>query len=54
MRRHGISAEATTVVGDTSFDIEMGRRAGCHTIGVTWGNHSEQMLRQAGAEEIKR
>ena len=26
------------VVGDTPFDIEMGRAAGAATIGVTWGN----------------
>lgn len=38
------------VVGDTSFDIEMGRSAGCKTCGVTFGNHSRQQLETAGAD----
>lgn len=33
------------VVGDTTFDIEMGKNAGCATCGVTYGNHTlEQLL----------
>lgn len=27
------------VVGDTTYDIEMGRRASCPTVAVTYGNH---------------
>ncbi len=42
----------TVVVGDTSFDIEMGRAAGCRTIGVTWGSHDDATLRSAGADEV--
>lgn len=38
------------VVGDTSFDIEMGRRAGCPTCGVSYGNHSRDTLKEAGAD----
>ena len=38
------------VVGDTTFDIEMGRRAGCPTCGVTYGNHSRDTLKEAGAD----
>ncbi len=26
------------MVGDTSFDVDAGRAAGCHTIGVRWGS----------------
>lgn len=40
------------VVGDTHFDILMGRNAGCTTIGVTYGNGSRQSLMQAGADAI--
>ena len=40
------------VVGDTHFDILMGRNAGCATIGVTYGNGSRQSLMQAGADAI--
>lgn len=40
------------VVGDTHFDILMGRNAGCHTIGVTYGNGTRESLMQAGADNI--
>lgn len=36
--------DQTLVVGDTTFDILMGSRAGCHTLGVTYGNHSRETL----------
>ena len=43
----------TTIVGDTTYDIEMGVNAGAtHLIGVSWGNHTPQMLRDAGATQI--
>ncbi len=43
----GAAPEETLVVGDTTFDIEMGRNAGCHTCGVSYGNQSADTL--AGA-----
>ncbi|MBP3776450.1 MAG: HAD family hydrolase [Prevotella sp.] len=43
-------ADETLVVGDTTFDIEMGRNAGCRTCGVTYGNHTRQQLVEAGAD----
>ncbi len=43
----GVKPEETLVVGDTTFDIEMGRNAGCHTCAVTYGNQSADTL--AGA-----
>ncbi|WP_208350088.1 HAD-IA family hydrolase [Pseudaestuariivita rosea] len=48
----GAMAERTVMIGDTSFDMEMGRAAQVDTIGVTWGCHPEQHLRQAGAGTI--
>ncbi len=42
--RMNIRADETLVVGDTTFDIEMGNRAGCRTCAVTWGNHSHEVL----------
>ena len=42
----------TWVIGDTTYDIGMGIQAGAHTIGVTYGNHSRQDLRQASATVI--
>ena len=42
--------EDTLVVGDTWYDIEMGRRAGVRTCGVTYGNGSREELMRAGAD----
>lgn len=46
-RKMNIRADETLVVGDTTFDIEMGNRAGCRTCAVTWGNHSRELLLSA-------
>lgn len=48
----GCKPEDTLVVGDTRFDILMGRNAGAHTCGVTYGNGSREELEEAGAEQI--
>lgn len=45
----GCKAEDALVVGDTWYDIEMGRRAGVRTCGVTYGNGSREELMRAGA-----
>lgn len=43
----------TTVIGDTTYDIEMGRRAHAgRCIGVAWGNHTPEQLLAAGADEV--
>ena len=42
--------ENALVVGDTWYDIEMGRRAGVRTCGVTYGNGSREELMRAGAD----
>ena len=47
LERFGISPEETMVVGDTSFDIMMGRNAGTRTCGVTYGNGSMESLNDA-------
>ena len=48
----GTSPREAVVVGDTSYDILMGRNAGCATCGVTYGNHSREELAAAGADYI--
>ena len=46
----GLQAMAETgasrgaMIGDTSFDMEMGRAAGLKTIGVSWGYHSASVV----------
>lgn len=50
MRQTGTTPEESIVVGDTVFDIQMGKSAGCHTCAVTYGNHSEEKLASAAPE----
>ncbi len=52
MRETGAAADATWIIGDTTWDIEMGRLAGCRSIGVSYGNHAPDVLRTAGAAHI--
>lgn len=40
------------MVGDTAFDMAMGRAAGMSTIGVAWGYHSRARLEASGADSI--
>lgn len=44
LERMHLKAEEAAVVGDTTFDIDMGNNAGCDTVAVTYGNHSEDDL----------
>lgn len=52
MRDTGAMPEQTVMIGDTTFDIEMGVAAGCSTIGVTWGYHEPRELIAAGASTM--
>ena len=40
------------MVGDRKFDMEGGRLAGIHTLGVTYGYGSEEELLESGAEKL--
>lgn len=48
----GCPPEEALVVGDTKYDIEMGRRAGTRTCGVTYGNGSREELQESGADYL--
>ena len=50
LERLGARAEESLVVGDTVFDLEMGRRAGCRTCGVTYGNQDRAQLQTAAPD----
>lgn len=52
MQLYRVGPAQTLVIGDTEFDILMGRNAGAHTCGVTYGNGSKESLVKAGAEWI--
>lgn len=40
----GMEPASTVMIGDTRFDIEMGRAAGVTTIAVPWGYHDAETL----------
>ncbi|MBN2907619.1 MAG: HAD-IA family hydrolase [Rhodobacteraceae bacterium] len=48
----GVAAGQAVMIGDTSFDIQMGRAAGFRTIGVAWGYHPVADLHAAGADRV--
>ncbi len=52
MHESGIDPVRTVMIGDTTYDIEMGRNAGVATIGVAWGYHATDALAAAGADAI--
>lgn len=43
----GVPLHRILVVGDTTYDIEMGNAAGSHTCAVTYGNHEWERLASA-------
>jgi phosphoglycolate phosphatase len=52
MAEAGAAPETTVMIGDTSFDIDMGLAAGARTIGVGWGYHPPHELVAAGAHGV--
>ena len=52
LRETGVDPGRTTVVGDTTYDITMARNAGAYAVGVGWGYHAANELREAGAHAI--
>ncbi len=52
MRETGASPQRTIMIGDTTFDMEMGVAAKARTIGVTWGYHEPRELIAVGAETM--
>jgi phosphoglycolate phosphatase len=52
MAEVGADAATTTMVGDTTYDIEMALNAGVRGVGVGWGYHEPARLLQAGAKRV--
>lgn len=48
----GVDAMDAVMIGDTTFDLEMGRSAGVKTVAVDWGYHDTDMLRPFADEVI--
>lgn len=52
MAETGALAHQTIMIGDTTYDIEMARAANVGALGVAWGYHHEDELREAGAHGV--
>ena len=48
----GAAPEATVMIGDTTYDMEMAANAGIAGIGVSWGHHRPAELLAAGARIV--
>lgn len=48
----GTAPAQAVMIGDTSFDMAMGRAAGMQSWGVAWGYHAVEALHEAGASRI--
>ena len=52
LEKLGRRPEETLVVGDATYDILMGRNAGCRTCAVTYGNQGRDLLQTASPDWI--
>jgi phosphoglycolate phosphatase len=52
MAETGAAPDETVMVGDTTFDMELGKAAGVRTVGVMWGYHEPKELTEAGADVL--
>jgi len=54
MAEAGARPAETVMIGDTTYDVEMARAAGCRALGVAWGYHAPEELIAAGADAVAR
>ena len=52
LERYNVKGNEALVVGDSTYDMEMGRGADCHLCGVSFGSHTPEMLRDKGAHYV--
>lgn len=50
--KFGFKPEEALVIGDATYDLLMGKGAGCRVCGVTWGNQNREKLATAGPDYI--
>jgi phosphoglycolate phosphatase len=48
----GARIEDSVMIGDTSYDMQMGRSAGVRAVGVGWGYHAPEELLASGADLV--
>jgi phosphoglycolate phosphatase len=52
MAEAGAAPHTSAMIGDTSFDMMMAKAVGCAAIGVAWGYHNADALREGGADVV--
>lgn len=52
MSEAGVNPENTIMIGDTTYDMQMACNAGVKSVGVTWGYHSAEDVKNAGATHV--
>ena len=52
LAKTGMDRAEAVMIGDTVFDIDMAAAAGVRALGVAWGYHTVQELRDAGAAAV--
>ena len=50
----GVQPVDAVMIGDTSFDMHMGKAANVRAIGVAWGYHAADELLATGADFVAR
>ncbi len=48
----GAAPREAVMIGDSIYDMTMARAAGARALGVGWGYHPPEALREAGAEDV--
>lgn len=51
-KQAGFDHQKAWVIGDTTFDMEMGANANCYCIGLTHGSHDRATLQASPANEV--
>jgi len=54
LRRLGCPPGRAVMVGDSPYDMQSARGAGVEAVGVAWGSHPPERLREAGATMVAR
>ncbi|KRN30819.1 HAD family hydrolase [Weissella halotolerans] len=52
MATYDLNPAETVMIGDTKYDIAMGKAAGVRTCGVTWGEQDRQLVASAGPDYL--
>jgi len=52
LKEFSLQKEDVLVVGDATYDLLMGKGAGCRVCGVSWGNQSREKLQSASPDDI--